>query len=147
MLRDGGSPALAPMLQADIRQSLQELRPHCVLDQLKVRLAMLCSSDTQCESQMRNLQLLMRAGLAQITAGQAGSCMCVGSRCALPVHVSSHIASHLSGRWIRVALAAALLHTSPVTDAVDSAPGAHACWPCCLTGQTACFYLSLSTTA
>ena len=42
MLRDGGSPALAPTLQADIRQSLQELRPHCVLDQLKVRLVMLC---------------------------------------------------------------------------------------------------------
>eukprot|EP00891_Asterochloris_glomerata_P007485 jgi/Astpho2/7485/Aster-x1440 len=38
-LRDGGSPALAPTLQADIRQSLQELRPHCVLDQLKLPLA------------------------------------------------------------------------------------------------------------
>ena len=46
-LRDGGSPALAPTLQADIRQSLQELRPHCVLDQLKVRLVMLCSSEAK----------------------------------------------------------------------------------------------------
>ena len=45
MLREGGSPALAPTLQADIRQSLQELRPHCVLDQLKVSLVVLFSSE------------------------------------------------------------------------------------------------------
>ncbi|KAK9818230.1 hypothetical protein WJX72_009142 [[Myrmecia] bisecta] len=40
VLRDAGSPPLAPVLAAEIEESLQELKPHCVLDQLKLPLGL-----------------------------------------------------------------------------------------------------------
>lgn len=36
LLSDGGAPPLAPALQHEIRESLQTLKPQCVLDHLKV---------------------------------------------------------------------------------------------------------------
>ena len=38
LLSDGGAPPLAPALQEEIQASLQELRPQCILDHLKVSL-------------------------------------------------------------------------------------------------------------
>lgn len=36
LLHDGGAPPLAPALQQEIRDSLHDLKPQCVLDHLKV---------------------------------------------------------------------------------------------------------------
>lgn len=36
LLNDGGAPPLAPALQQEIHDSLQDLRPQCILDHLKV---------------------------------------------------------------------------------------------------------------
>ena len=36
LLNDGGAPPLAPALQQEIQDSLQDLQPQCVLDHLKV---------------------------------------------------------------------------------------------------------------
>ncbi len=38
LLNDGGAPPLAPALQQEIKESLQDLKPQCVLDHLKVNL-------------------------------------------------------------------------------------------------------------
>lgn len=38
LLSDGGAPPLAPALQEEIQASLQDLRPQCILDHLKVSL-------------------------------------------------------------------------------------------------------------
>lgn len=42
LLNDGGAPLLAPALQQEIQESLQDLKPQCVLDHLKVLATMLC---------------------------------------------------------------------------------------------------------
>lgn len=38
LLSDGGSPPLAPALQQEIQESLQQLRPQVILDHIKVSL-------------------------------------------------------------------------------------------------------------
>ncbi|DBB13664.1 TPA: hypothetical protein ACH3X3_000683 [Trebouxia sp. C0006] len=40
LLNDGGAPPLAPALQQEIHDSLQDLRPQCILDHLKLSLAL-----------------------------------------------------------------------------------------------------------